>query len=296
MIISAALAALLGSYSPFLALIFILAYGGKYHTTHKYVYYLVFLGFSLGFMYVIRGSITLEGDTLNPKFLYLLPVGDLIIGSIFSAYLFLELHFRSKSYLKPILLVLPLNLIYSIIKHFSFTELYILSFRKIESTLPVFLQDAETQTAMFDSALNLYAKINVGLWMAMLTYALYIGALFCSKRSVIKWQHKNMRLPYYLIYLLIPTLILIIFPDTRWVGVNLILALLPLYLMQGYSVLHYFLGRFLSRNRIILVALITSSLLSRTFLLLIGFVGLFDTWFDFRKLNNTEEINEGHIS
>ena len=296
MIICAAVAGLLASYSPFLALIFILAYGGKYHASHKYVFYLVFLGISLGFVFLVRGSIQVENYVFDPRFLYHLPASDVIFGTLLPAYLFGELRSKGKSYLNSILLILPLGIFYSFFRKYFFGEIEFASFRQILAYAVNDMPEVETTKALFTSSLDLYSKLSVGLWGAVASLSLYVGALLRSRRSSKKWEHRKVRLPFYLIYVVIPTLVLVALPNTRYTGFNLALVLVPVYAMQGYSILHYYLGKLFARNRIITGLMITFSALNGQILLLISFVGLFDTWFDFRKLNNTEEINEGHIS
>jgi len=296
LIICAAVAGLLAGYSPFLALIFILAYGGKYHASHKYVFYLVFLGISLGFVYLVRGSIQIENFVFDPKFLYQLPSSDVIFGTLMPAYLFGEFRRRGKSYLNSILMILPGFILYTLIRNYYFGEIEYVSFSQIIASTVSDMADTETTRILFTDSLDLYRKLSIGIWSAVASISIYVGVLLHSHRNSEKWDHRKVRLPFYIIYGVILALVLVAFPNTRYAGFNLALMLVPIYAMQGYSLLHYYLGKFFSRNRFITGMLILVSALNGQILLLISFVGLFDTWFDFRKLNNTEEINEGHIS
>lgn len=286
----------MAGYSPFLALIFILAYGGNYYASHKYVFYLVFLGFSLGFVYLVRGSIQVDNFVFDPRFLYNLPSSDVFFATLLPSVLFWELRSRGRSYINSLLLILPVLVSYSFIRNTLFGKIEFESFSQILASVAIEMPDPEaTQTILSDS-LELYSKLSVGIWVAVAMFAFYLGALLHSKRSSKKWDHKKVRLPFYIIYVVILALALVVIPNTRYTGFNLALMLVPIYAMQGYSLLHYYLGRFLNRNKFITGLIIITSALNGQILLLISFVGLFDTWFDFRKLNNTEEINEGHIS
>lgn len=296
MIICAAVAGLLAGYSPFLALIFILAYGGKHYASHKYVFYLVFLGFSLGFVLLVRGSIQVDNYVFDPRFIYQLPGSDVIFGTLLPSALFLELKSRGKSYLNSLLMILPVFVSYSFIRNALFGKIELESFSQILASVAIEMTDSEITQKVLTDSLDLYSKLSVGIWIAVAMFAIYLGALLHSWRSDEKWEHRKVRLPFYLIYVVIPTLVLVAFPNTRYTGLNLALVLVPIFAMQGYSILHYFLGKFFSRNKFITGLMILFSALNGQILLLISFVGLFDTWFNFRKLNNTEEINEGHIS
>jgi len=286
----------LAGYSPFLALIFILAYGGKYYAGHKYVFYLVFLGFSLGFVYLVRGSIQVDSFVFDPKFLYNLPTSDVIFATLLPSVLFWELRERGKSYLNSLLMILPVFVSYSFIRNTIFGKIEFESFGQILASVAIEMPDSEAMQTMMTDSLDLYSKLSVGIWVAVAMFALYLGALLHSRRSSEKWEHRKVRLPFYLIYVVILALALVVVPNTRYTGFNLALVLVPVFAMQGYSLLHYYLGKFFTRNRFITGLMILVSALNGQILLLISFVGLFDTWFNFRKLNNTEEINEGHIS
>ena len=290
------MAGLLAGYSPFLALIFILAYGGKYHTSHKYVFYLVFLGVSLSVIHLVRGTLQVENFVLDPRFLYHLPSADVIFATLLPAYLFGELKSKGRGYLNSILKILPIMVIYSLVRKFIFGEVEYASFSAIVTQAVQEMADADTTRTLFFQSLDMYKKLSFGIWSAIAGISLYLGALLHSRRNSEKWEHRKVRLPFYLVYGVILTLVLTAIPNTRYSGLNLAFVLVPVYAMQGYSILHYYLGKLFARNRIITGIMIIFSALNGQILLLISFVGLFDTWFDFRKLNNTEEINEGHIS
>ena len=152
----------MAGYSPFLALIFILAYGGKYYASHKYVFYLVFLGFSLGFVYLVRGSIQVDSYVFDPKFLYNLPTSDVIFATLLPSVLFSELKSRGRSYLNSILMILPLLVSYSFIRNSVFGKIEFESFSQILASVAAEMADSETMQTVLTDSLDLYNKLSVG--------------------------------------------------------------------------------------------------------------------------------------
>jgi uncharacterized protein YybS (DUF2232 family) len=101
-------------------------------------------------------------------------------------------------------------------------------------------------------------------------------------------------MPYFFIYLLILAMIIFILPNWKTTGINAMVILAPIFLIQGISILDFFWGEFFRRSKLLLFLLIISMVVNIPILILVGLIGLLDIWFDFRKIRIMEDINENH--
>ena len=132
------------------------------------------------------------------------------------------------------------------------------------------------------------------VWVLSMVIAVYLGAMILSRRIPIMWVHKRLRMPFPLIYLLIAGLVMFLIPMTKVVGGNVLIALTGLFLIQGVAILDFYWGRMFRESRVLSFILIFAILLNSYVLGLIVLMGVFDMWFDFRKITKMEEIDEGH--
>ncbi len=95
------------------------------------------------------------------------------------------------------------------------------------------------------------------------------------------------KMPDWIVWLVIASGILLVVPEelVRVIGLNALIVLLFLYLLQGLSIVQFF---FRTKNiprtlRALFYALI---ILYQYLLVLISAIGLFDIWVDFRKINS----------
>ncbi len=268
--------------SPFWGLIFILAYGEKYWNK-KNNFYLIFVAVLVALFI---------GEIIETLALF-----DILIGVGLTSLLYFTTIHKTFDYLKTILTAFFLNVVYGLLRHLIFGKEYIQTFRQIlfehKELLITHFQDKPEQlvlvTEFIEKASSLFSKYYVGIGIATVTIALYLGSLLISKKSNIAWEHKKNRLPFGIVYVLIVSLGLLLIPKTSIIGGNLIIILIPLFLIQGSSILDFFWGNYFRKSKFLLILLIFSLVLNYYILLLIALIGMIDVWFDIRKIDSVEE-------
>jgi len=286
----AVLSALIALFSPFWGLIFIINFGYKYQN-QKIVFYCVFAG-SIIFLMIIG------------KFFDIVRLFDILIGvGISSAYYFRNIH-RKYDYKKTILIISFANIGYAFVRHLVFGKILLRNlnevFQQYEELIKSNFQENSEQ---FFLALEITEKAKLfminyypAIWAITIIFAIYLASIFFSKKAMKKWEHKKVRLPFFLVYILIAILIFVVFPNTRKIGMNGLLMLTPLFLIQGISLLDFYTGNFFKKHRIFLIFFILSVILNYYLIVLLAFTGLLDTWFNFRKIEISEDLNESNLS
>ena len=143
---------------------------------------------------------------------------------------------------------------------------------------------------------NLINNYFPAVWTSVIIVAIYLGALMVSKRDIRKWNHKIVQLPYFIVYLLLGILFFCIFPSTRIWGYNGLFMIAPVFLIQGISVLDFYWGNYFRKSKFLLFFLIISMILNYFLLLLVALMGVFDIWFNFRKIYILEESDGNHFN
>lgn len=135
-------------------------------------------------------------------------------------------------------------------------------------------------------------NLQPAMWTLGATLSAYIGMLFLVRGLPMRWRLDRIRIPFHVVYPLLIGMALLLIPATRASGINLLLMLSGLFLIQGISVLHYFWKSMLKRAPLLTVILIVAIALNPFFIVLIALAGVVDAWFNLRKLENEEEIDE----
>lgn len=148
------------------------------------------------------------------------------------------------------------------------------SFYQMKTVLPKILPSLFFSMALFVS------------WLAMLTGNRLIRRLTGYQ----PWEeHTNWQLPDRLVWLFIGAAVLSLLPlgTIRLIGINLLIALSLVYVLQGFSILSFFLHKW--RTPLLLRFFVYGMMLFQSFgaMLLLG-VGLADVWFDMRRLDKIE--------
>jgi len=228
---------------------------------------------------------------------------DIIVGIGLASYIFFKLKSMNLDYAKCIIYIFLYSTGYGLFRHLIFGKKLIenigIAFERSKELIIDSFQNNPDQINIF---LELLAKskiflenFNVSIWSAGIVIASYLGALILSKRRGSSWKHNRIRLPFFLIYFLIFVLVLVLLPKTKVVGLNGILLVAPLFLIQGISILDFYWGNFFSKSKFLLYLLIFAMALNFPLLILVSLVGLFDIWFNFRKINVTEDLHENHL-
>jgi len=153
------------------------------------------------------------------------------------------------------------------------------------------------EQASFLSEMVIISKLNytahiVGLWTAFMLLCLGTAYFFTFARTndvvgIYLYQNR-----VWCIYSLILALLIIVFTKYDIFAKNYIIALSPLYLLQGFGVIgmktHHFLRRISPILKVLLFILL---MLNPYFWLIIVLIGIFDCWLDFRKINYAPQEN-----
>jgi len=143
---------------------------------------------------------------------------------------------------------------------------------------------------------NFMLKYQSAIWGTLQITAVFLGLLLFNRISHLKLQIRSIKIPYHIIYLMIIALALTVMAKTRIWGINLLICMSVMYLIQGTAVLSHFWGDFFTKARLLRTLLIMSIIINYPVLVLIALVGTLDVWFDFRKLNKLEEKHESDIN
>jgi len=286
-ILLAALSVVIATVSPFWGVIFIIAFSGRYQKNRN-IFNLVFLG-SVVLLFLLR-------------VIDIISVMELLIGVGLTSSVFLWSLNRTLNFVNALVTVFLLNIIYAIAKVIVFGKQYTEIILNVISTyreyLTTSLQSNNEQLNMAleitDKFQELFIKLYPGIWVFSIVIALYIGAVLLSKKGILHWEHSKIRLPYYLIYFLIAALIGIVVKQTQIFGINALIMIAPLFLIQGISVIDFRWGDFFRRSKFLLFLLIISMVFNYFILIFVGLIGLADIWFNFRKID-MEEIDESNL-
>ena len=288
MIFLAVISVVIATLSPFWGLIFIVVYSGKYQEKRN-LFYSVYFGFVvLLFLFKVVDIIS---------FL------DLLIGVGLTSALYLWSLRRTLNFINALISVFFLNIIYAVLRLIIFgkyyaeliaeaigkyKELIIQSFQNNDEQLTLALEFTE----IFQ---DIFTKYYVGIWVFTIVFAIYIGSLFLSKKGSLKWEHRKIRMPFYLIYILIAALAGFLLPSSQTSGINALIMIAPLFLIQGISILDFYWGDFFKKSKFLLFLLIFSMVFNYFILILVALIGLTDIWFNFRKID-MEEIDEINLN
>ncbi|MFO7895910.1 MAG: DUF2232 domain-containing protein [Candidatus Cloacimonadales bacterium] len=279
MILFAVLAALIAALSPFAGMIFTIYFGWKFQSK-LYVFLSVFIGSSALFYFA---------NILDP-----IRILDIIVGIGLVSFLFIERLATSANYLQSLLRSATAVVIYAISRQIIFfeqlqktAENFVSEYDKILAS--TFESNPEQLQLLTDATAQvkpLFTDYYIGVWSFIMISGIALAALLVSRKSGKKWHLKKVQMPFLLIYLLIGSLLLLLIPNTEKHGVNGVLIVAPFFLIEGASILAFYWGDYFQKSKFLLIILILAILINPYLMLLIMLIGLFDIWFNFRKINN----------
>ncbi len=291
MFLISSLSALISVFSPFWGLIFIFAFGEKYqYNREKYSFYLIFIA---TIMILALGN-----------FIDIILVSDIIIGVAFSTILYFRLLLREHDYLKAIISVAIINMLYGTLRHLMFGKMFIANITAILDQYTEFLESIVMENSekllfvsdLIETLKYIVSNFYPAIWAVTIIFAIYICSLLLSRKLKTKWLHKTVRLPFTLVYLIIVFLVLFLLSSSRIIGINGLLMLAPLLFIQGISILDFFLGNYFKKSKFLLYILVLAVLFNPYLTMLIAAMGLLDMWFNFRKISIREEVNENNFN
>lgn len=288
MVLLAVISVVIATLSPFWGVIFIIAFSGKYQKKRNIFNY-VYLGFVV-ILFLLR-------------VIDIISFMDLIIGVGLTASIFLWNLNRTLNFINALVSTFFINIIYAILRMVVFGKQYAAMIAEVIKTykeiITESLQNNNEQLIMAlditDTFQELFVKYYTGIWVFSIVLAIYIGSILLSKKGILHWEHGKIRMPFYLIYILIAALIGILLPITQTFGINTLIMITPLFLIQGISIIDFRWGDFFRRSKFLLFLLIFSMVFNYFILILVALIGLTDIWFNFRKID-MEEIDESNLN
>ncbi|MCL1827449.1 MAG: hypothetical protein FWG20_05340 [Candidatus Cloacimonetes bacterium] len=180
-----------------------------------------------------------------------------------------------------------------------------------------FAEDSQQYLAFVEMADLLrpsYLLYGSGVWLATILLCLMVGYFLFARRIPELNKISSFQTHPYIVGSLVVALLLIAFDKTaitsatlervldgsgrlyspRIISTNYLLALVPLYFLQGIGVVNYKVGRWFLSSKVLCVVAIFSLIINPYIVIIITIIGLCDSWFDFRKLTKTEDLNENH--
>lgn len=286
MILAAITAVLLTASIPFLGVIFTSSIGAAYLVDNRWKQFAVvaMAGFSLlAFLQFFTAEMVLDG---------IVALGALV--------LFIRLHRHGRSVEIAMSVTSLIMAIYAGVRTVLFKATFLAQIAQTQDQALELMKSLMPQATMgveaelqLKTALDLMADLYTASWVMQIVPALYLGALIMRKKGVLQWKHAATQFPFELIYLVIAGLVAVLIPALRLYGLNLLLMLSPLFVIQGVAVIEHFLGRFLRRSMVLTTVLIIVGIFNG-FLLMVASIGLFDVWFNFRKITDREESHENN--
>lgn len=239
---------------------------------------------------------------------------NLVIGILLTTLIFVKYYqkcleqesedFVQHRYTSAIIVAIIPNLVLVIVKNLFFFE-YIKkdilnSISQIQSNLDnMFRLNAdkiEIVEDMLASFQDIMINLNAGIWILTIATGLIIGALLVSKKLENNlWKFDKIKLGFEFQFILIIGLMLYIL-KTKIIAYNFLLLAGYIYLIQGVSVISYYLKvqqkkwhsshKFIVPASIVIFSIIALS--NYIILLTISIIGLLDSWLDFRKISMKE--------
>jgi hypothetical protein len=146
---------------------------------------------------------------------------------------------------------------------------------------------AEQLETLLPRIKNMMLYGNASIWMFGIIIGLAIGALIFSYRVPFpKWNSHMVRFPRVLQLGVIIGLLLVIFWQ-RIIGFNVLAICGAFYLIEGYSVLYFFIRNFYENHRVLGTIVLIIPLLSIIVLGAVALLGLIDNLFNIRRLQSS---------
>jgi hypothetical protein len=141
---------------------------------------------------------------------------------------------------------------------------------------------------MITALQNMITTYQPAIFGSFQVSGVFFGLLLFNNASTLKHPVRFTRLPFVTIYLLIAAVAMCLYPLTKTWGLNLLICMGMVYLVQGTAILSFFWGDFFAKAKMLRTLFIMAIILNYPMLILIAFIGVLDVWFDFRKLTIKE--------
>ena len=259
--------------------------GGKcFISGEKYYFGLIFFAGILFFKIINTGSL--------PNYLII----DSLIGVLGTAFLYSFLHQQKIAFAQTIIILTAFHTIYAIIRYLFFYDIWLINIEETYEILVEFINnnfgDEQENLLLFLDIVGKmrYFLINfqIAIWVFEMIFAFYAGVILLNKKIKIGLKHRQIKLPFETVYALILAAILAVFKTTQLAGLNGLLVIAPMFLIQGLGIIDFYWGKYFKKSKLLTILLVIAILFNYFIWLLIAILGLLDIWFDFRKINYQE--------
>jgi len=221
----------------------------------------------------------------------ILEIADLVGSVLLVSWIFMIVLLRTHNHTKALYYGFLGQIAYGIFRTRYFSEIYRerigTLFTGYESLMGSSI--AENGNGQFDLIMEQLQKIMIdyqmAIWTISMIFAVYIATLFLAKRIPVKWQHHFIRFPYSVVYIFMAALLLAIIPSTRLFGLNCVMIVAAVLLIQGLAILDFWCKKYLKNSRFVLLAAVILMFFNVFFAVMVSLLGLIDNWLDIRKIN-----------
>ena len=282
---------LIGLISPAVGVLFMIPAAGKILIEQPRHTYRFFIGWIL---------ICVLLNLIN--FIDIVQTLNLTIGAGLSCLILFHLMKKEYQLNQIFMSLLTVNTFFIIIRQLLFSEIIFYQYSKAaDEAVSImsnrFVYNSEQYLVfmeLIEMSKTFYMRYSPGIWVSCMMLCLMLGYYLLSRKRSELSSIKLYQTHNYVIYGLIIALLISIFPDYRVYSINFLIALLPLFLIQGLGVLIVKIGKWFSHSKILLIVAVLSIVINPYLILLISVIGLFDGWFDFRNLSKSEDLHESH--
>ena len=248
------------------------------------------------------GWITICGFLYLTNFIDNITTLNIIVGTGLSSTLLFYMVKKESDLDLTVMLLLLINSIYIALRQLFFyntiSEVYN---RSVDEALKLFGNINQENTQQFlafkemtDLMREFYLNYNSGIWIATIMLCIMTGYFLFARKNEELYTLKCYQTHVYVIYSLIIALLIALFTKHRLYAVNFVIGVIPLFFMQGLAVINAKIGKWFLNSKVLIAVAILTLVINPYITLFISVIGLFDNWFDFRKITKSEDLNENH--
>ena len=279
MFFSALIAGFFAGFSPFWGLLIIIAYGFRHFQKQNIAYFATFAVSSMLSVFLIS-----NGKTS-------LALMDTVWGISLTALIFFYYLKSTHNFHTALMYSSGNGILYGFVRQLLYGQFIndqvsesstqsMEMMKEMFKDNPEFLTLAEQSTR---TSISFFHNHGAAIWFIVIFFALYLGSLWLSARTKTNWKHAAFALPYWSAYLLITAMAFFLIPATKTTGANLLLIIMPCFLIQGIAVSYYFWKFTTTSNRFVLFFIISCILLNYILILFLIVLGIADLWLQFRQ-------------
>jgi len=282
---------LIGLISPAVGVLFVIPTSGKILMENPQQAHKFFIGWVVLCVLFYLINLTDTVQTLN-----------LIVGAGLSCFILFHLIKRNLELNQIFMFLLILNTFFIAIRQYLFSERLFSQYNQAadEAALMIshnFAENSEQYLVfmeLVEMSKTFYMRYSPGIWISTMMLCLMLGYYLLSRKKIELNSIKYFQTHVYIIYSLVFALVIAVFTENRVYSINYLIALVPLFLIQGLGVIIIKIGKWFRNSKLLIALAVISLVINPYIILFISVVGLFDSWFDFRNLSKSEDLNENH--